>query len=201
MLQFLIKYCKSDQTKQQNGCRQCCNEGNRSGPDAVTVFTMLKVMWWQRQKSSWCGSVVTEHLGPIESGMFWTVTRFNTSVLQLTWYCTIRDDGQGDAVAAADFAMVQMCSVVILFLFVLYVESGMFSYDAWCNETVPYTVNLAGFCVFSTFVQAIVPAWSVAVHPWTPLKAKISCHELSWTIFFAPFHPVTCTINIQSHTA
>ena len=88
------------------------------------VVVKILMVW------KYLGGSVAQFLGVVESCMFCTDTRCNTSVLQLTWYCTIRDDGQGDAVAAADFVMVQMCSVVILFLFVLYVESGMFSYDA-----------------------------------------------------------------------
>ena len=45
--EFSKKYCESDQTKQQNGCRQCCSDGNdgndgRSG--VAPVFFMDKAM-------------------------------------------------------------------------------------------------------------------------------------------------------------
>lgn len=138
-----------------------------------------------------------EHLGPIESGMFWTDTRFNTSVLQLTWYCTIRDDGQGDVVAAADFAMVQMCSVVILFLFVLYVESGMFSYDAWCNETVPYTVKLAGFFCFFHFCAGHIASMKCRSSSLNPTESK---DFLSWAVMNHNFCPFPSCHMHDQHT-
>jgi hypothetical protein len=59
MLQFLLKYYESDRTKQQDGCRRCCGEGNRGGPGLAMVFYMVEVIRWRRRKSSWCGSIVT----------------------------------------------------------------------------------------------------------------------------------------------
>jgi hypothetical protein len=59
MVWFLIKYDESVQTKQQDGLRQCCNEGGLSGSGVATVFAVLGAMWWWRWKSSWCRSIVT----------------------------------------------------------------------------------------------------------------------------------------------
>ena len=59
MMWFRVKSHESDQTKMQDGCRQCCYEGDCSGPGVGTIFAMIDVMRWRRRKSSWWWRVVS----------------------------------------------------------------------------------------------------------------------------------------------
>ena len=61
MVQFLLKYYESDRTKQQDGRRRCCGEGDHGGPGPAAVFYMVEVIWWQRQKLSCCGSIPCQY--------------------------------------------------------------------------------------------------------------------------------------------
>ena len=61
MVQFLLKYYESDRTKQQDGRRRCCGEGDHGGPGLAAVFYMVEVIWWQRQKLSCCGSTPRQY--------------------------------------------------------------------------------------------------------------------------------------------
>ena len=90
MVQFLLKYGKSDQTKQQYDLRQCCDEGNWSRPGVAMVFAMIEVIQQCQQKSSWCGGITVvvwcNFLGDwynLVCFEWWMDAWCNVSVLQL----------------------------------------------------------------------------------------------------------------------
>ena len=86
MVQFLVKLCKSDQTKWQNGCRWCVSESNlgRSGVAGFCGKGDGGSGDWNHHGGEYC--FVIYFLAHVETDILLYVMSCNVTVLQLNWY-------------------------------------------------------------------------------------------------------------------